>query len=272
MLLLAVLLAIATPASGPTPAPEDIYRSALRRLATLPQPPYIDATEHRIAVAQTANGNVPVAFDERVLFDSGTRRECVLILPYSDKSQVVFSQSYFAPDMWLIHHSAPGQAASQTQNFSPDLSDLRTIASVVSVAKPSYDISLAGVNELPGGGSAYHLRLKPLGDPAKHNLRELWVDAANFNILRAVVDGTYAPDPNSRVVPSTATEDFGQVGPYWVMIHHTWTYADMLDHIVLRFDSTEKKMSFPREIPAWYFDENQFAAHRSQVNLTSGWP
>jgi hypothetical protein len=196
-----------------------------------------------------------------------------MILPYSDKSEVVFSQSFFAPDMWLVHHSSQTtQSTVPAQGFAPDLSDLKTIASVVSIPKPSYDITLAGVDKLPDGGIAYHLRLKPLRDPRKHNLRELWVNGADFDILRAVVDGEYAPDPSARIVPSTVTEDFGQVGPYWVVVHRTWTYVDMLDHIDLRFDATEKRMAFPREIPAWYFDETQFAAHRSQVNVGTSWP
>ncbi|HLI94683.1 MAG TPA: hypothetical protein VKT72_01200 [Candidatus Baltobacteraceae bacterium] len=274
MLLVALLLAIAaSPTVSPAPAPDDIYRAALRRLAALPQPAYIDVTERRLFIAETPNGNAPGAFDQRVLFNSASRRETVLALPYSDNSQVLFSPSYFAPDNWLIHHpSQPQSTSPKAQSFTPDLSDLKTIASVVSVAKPSYDITLAGINKLPDGGIAYHLVLKPRSDPVIHNLRELWVKASDFDILRAVIDGTYAPDPNSPVEPSTVTEDFGQVGPYWVVVHHRWTYSDLPDHIVVHFDSTDHKMSFPQNIPDWYFDEVQFGKHRSQVNVTTNWP
>jgi hypothetical protein len=31
-------------------------------------------------------------------------------------------------------------------------------------------------------------------------------------------------------------------------------------------------MAFPASIPAWYFDERQFARHRSEVNTTAKWP
>lgn len=278
MLLLAALLALVSPA--PSPAPDDIYRSALARLASLPQPPFIDTTEHRIIVSETPNGNVPAAWNERVLYDSTARRECVLILPYSGTSQVVFSQSFFAPDMWLVHHTAVAAAphagapakAQQRGDFTPDLSDLKVIASVVSVAKPSYHIRLAGSDKLSNGGTAYHMVLEPLANPAIHNLRELWVDASNFNIMRAVIDAKYAPDPGAPVEPTTVAEDFSQVGPYWIVIHRTWTYRALIKHILVHFDSTETNMSFPRHIPAWYFDEAQFNAHRAEVNLTSEWP
>lgn len=270
MLLLAALLAIASPSPSPSPVPDDIYRSALRRLITLPQPPYIDTTEHRIIIAETAHGNVPAAWDERVLYDSNARRECVLALPYSDKSDVLISQSFFAPDMWLVHHQ-PTRAPAGS-DFSPDLGDLKTIASVVSFAQPSYDIRIASVDKLTDGGAAYHLTLEPHGNPTVHNLRELWVNAANFDIMRAVIDGKYAPEPGAPVQPTTVTEDFGQVGPYWVVIHRRWTYRALITHTVVHFDSTETKMSFPQKIPAWYFDEAQFYAHRGEVNLTSQWP
>lgn len=281
MLLLAALLAVASPL--PPPAPDDIYRSALRRLATLPQPPYIDTTEHRIVIVETTHGNVPAAWDERVLYDSTARRECVLMLPYSDTSKVLVSQSFFAPDMWLVHRPiastvtqiSPTQTSTSApvhSDFTPDLSDLKTIASVVSVAKPSYDIRVASVDKLSNGGTAYHLTLAPKVNPTLHNLRELWVNASNFDIMRAVVDGKYAPEPGAPVEPTTVTEDFGQVGPYWVVIHRGWTYRALITQTVVHFDSTESKMSFPHQIPAWYFDQAQFDAHRGEVNVTSEWP
>lgn len=272
MLLLAALLALVSP--SPSPAPDDVYRSALRRLTTLAQPPFIDTTEHRIIVAETPNGKVPAAWDQRVLYDSTTRRECVLALPYSGNSDVLISQSFFAPDMWLVHRpvvQTSATAASAHNDFTPDLGDLKTIASVVSIAKPSYDTRVVSVDKLSNGGAAYHLLLTAHGNPAVHNLRELWVNAANFDIMRAVIDGQYAPDPRAPIEPTTVTEDFGQVGPYWVVIHRTWTYRALIAHTVVHFDSTETKMSFPHEIPAWYFDRTQFDVHRAEVNLTSQW-
>lgn len=279
MLALAALLAAA--ATAPAPAPAEIYRAALQRLATLAQPAYIDMTEHRRIVAQSSRGDAPYILHERVLFDSTARRECVLFLPYSGDGSFIISPSYFAPDMWLIRRplAAPASTAESTPaptgetNFAPDLSDLKTIADVVSVEKPSYGVRLAGIDKLTnGGGTAYHLVLNPHSDPWKHNLRQLWVNTANFNIVRAVLVGDYRPDPGAMVEQTTVAEDFGAVGPYWVVIHHTWTYRDAAAGVTYHFDSTATKMSFPSSIPAWYFDEAQFKRHRAQVNLTSSWP
>ena len=290
MLVLAALLAaLVTPQPAPTPDPVAIYRSALKHLSALPQPAYIDSTMHWKVVAQSTQGRQGYVFDERVLFDSTARRECVLFVPYTTDSRVIIGPSYFAPDMWLIQRRLAAMTAKQQQgtavaatssgtpspapNFAPDLSDLKTIASVVSVAKPSYTIRFAGTDMLTnGGGKAYHLVLDPIDQPQKHNLRELWVNASNDNVMRAVIVGDYRPDSQSLLEQTTVAEDFGYVGPYWVVIHHTWTYRDAPNGVDFQYDATAANMSFPSTIPAWYFDEAQFARHRGEVNTTPRWP
>lgn len=165
-----LILAAALAAPAPTPSPGEIYRSALQHLTTLPQPAYIDTVQHWNTIATTDREQLPFAGDERIIFDSTTRRECVLTVPYNSRSRVLISDSYFAPDVWLIHHAAARPVPQGQSNFSPDLSDLKTILSVVSVAKPSYDVRLAGIDAVRnGGGSAYHLVLRPLGDPVKQS-------------------------------------------------------------------------------------------------------
>jgi hypothetical protein len=274
MLALAVLLGtLAAAQPAPTPDPIGIYRGALKRLSTLQQPAYIDSTMRWKVLAQTTQGDQPSAFDERVLFDSTARRECVLSVPYTTDSNVIIGQSYFAPDMWLLHKTVERPAQPTQPDFAPDLSDLKTIAAVVSVAKPSYQITFAGTSTVTnGGGSAYHLVLKPLSDPWRHNLRELWVSSANLNIIRAVLVGDYRPDNLQLVEQTTVAEDFGPVGRYWMVIHHTWSYRDAPDGVTFQYDVTAQNMSFPATIPAWYFDERQFAAHRSEVNTSLQWP
>lgn len=270
MIVIALLLALAT--TAPAPPPNEIYRKALQQLETLPQPAYIDDTEFWNVVTITPDQQIPEQHSQRILFDSTARRECVLFLPYSPRNPSLIGQSYFAPDMWLVHHPVTQQQTAPTSNFAPDLSDLKTIASVLSVAKPTYDIRLADVAKLTHGGAAYHLVLRPLSDPHRHNLRELWVNTATFNIMRAVMVGTYRPDNESLAQETTVAEDFGTVGPYWVVIHHAWSYRDVDENVNFQYDTSSVKMSFPRTIPAWYFDSAEFNRHRDEVNLTSVWP
>ncbi|HET7813642.1 MAG TPA: hypothetical protein VFL13_04650 [Candidatus Baltobacteraceae bacterium] len=278
MLALLFLAVLATPASPspPPPAPMtpvQIYRAALLHIAGQPQPAFIDTQDDWKVKVAAPDGDHYVRFAERRLFDSAGRRECVLSLPYTTDSDTIVGESYFAPDMWLIRHPSKAPSQNGRSGFSPDLSDLHTIASVVSVPKPSYTITLAGVDALNnGGGTAYHLKLVPLDEPLRHNLRELWVNAQTFAVDRAVVYGDYAPRPLDLVERTTVTEDFGQVGPYWVMIHDVWTWRDAPNNVDFTYDASFLKMSFPDDIPGWYFDRKEFDKHRSEVNTTSQWP
>lgn len=77
--------------------------------------------------------------------------------------------------------------------------------------------------------------------------------------------------PGQLLEQTTVAEDFGPVGPYWMVIHHTWSYRDAPNGVTFHYDATATKMSFPTAIPAWYFDEGQFYKHRSEVNTTGEW-
>lgn len=273
-LVFAFAVAHPDPAVSATAPPAiEIYRKALQRLVRLPQPSYIDDTEYWNVLAITPQQQLPDTHSERVLFDSTARRECVLFTPYSPRTPVIIGSSYFAPDVWLLHHPSAQQQNASASNFAPDLSDLKTIANVVAVGKESYQITYAGLDKMTnGGGMAYHLVLHPLSDPHRHNLRELWVRSATFDIVRAVMVGVYRPDNNSLAQETTVAEDFGPIGPYWLVIHHNWSYRDASANVSYKYDTWSVKMSFPRSIPAWYFDSAEFERHRTEVNLTSDWP
>ncbi len=238
----------------------------MRALATLDQPAFIDDTERRITTTTAAGSGDVLATDERTeraLFDSSQRRECVFAEP-GDR-EVVIGPSYFAPDTWLMARQQQPAPQPSAANMLPDLSDLKVIADVVAVGSPSYEIRVAGRD-----GAIVHLVLSPRSDPVKHNLRELWVDTATNRILRAIVQGTYRPMPADIVEKSYALEDFGQVGPYWLVIHRKWTYAPPFSGVLLRFEATVQTMRFPETLPAWIFDERAFRAHAGDLENVLG--
>ncbi len=263
----ALLMGLATPAPAPSTDPYQIYKRAIEHLVTLPQPGYVVETQHWVAVTGGDNGSS--VWDERAVFDSINRRECVLDVPYTPSEQPTIGESYFAPDMWLVNHRHPAPPAGET-NMAPDLSDLKTIANVVSVAAPSYEIRLIGTDSMTHGGSAYHLSLRPKSNPRKHNLRELWIDVANHNIMRAIIEGNYRPSYNMIVRDTFVLEDFGMVGPYWLVIHKVWTYSDPFSGGTIQYNATSLSMSFPTELPDWLFDPKQFARHRNDVVAAIG--
>lgn len=253
-----------------TSDPYAIYQAAMKRLAELNQPEYIIDTEHWVAIATVGGQSEPSEWDERRIFNSETRRECVLNVPYVPKPPQI-GPSEFAPDSWLIARRATTGATSAKMNsLRPDLSDIPTVASVVVVARPSYAIRLIGIDPLTHSGKAYHLSLRPLFNPMVHNLRELWINTETNAIMRAVIEGYYQPHYNDMPDDTYVTEDFGQVGPYWLVIHHAWTYHRPLSSETYQYDATSTGMQFPDNLPDWFFDAKQFQAHYSEVSAFVG--
>ena len=266
--------AVVSPAPAVTPGEAyRIYAAAMRNLATLDQPAFVDLTEKRVTTTTAAISGDVLATDVRTLrglFDSTTRRECIFAEPRD--REVVIGPSFFAPDTWLIKRGRPAAPAPSTPNMAPDLSDLKIIANVVAVESPSYAIRLAGTATAGNGDTVDHLVLTPRSDPEKHNLRELWIDEKTNRIVRAIVQGTYRPFPRDPIEKTFALENFGQVGPYWLVIHHLWTYAPPSSGLLLKLESTVETMRFPATLPDWLFDERAFREHTSELDSVLATP
>ncbi|MDQ2991865.1 MAG: hypothetical protein M3R30_03460 [Candidatus Eremiobacteraeota bacterium] len=65
---------------------------------------------------------------------------------------------------------------------------------VVSAAKHRYLITLLGVEQIDGA-PAYHLALKPLGNPHVYRLRDIWVDTATYATRRLINAGNFVDGP-----------------------------------------------------------------------------
>jgi hypothetical protein len=86
----------------------------------------------------------------------------------------------------------PSPAPTAVPNTS-----LREIVEVSSSVR-TYDISLVGI-ELVDDKPAYHLSLKPLHDPQRNRLRELWVDAGTYAPLRLVTALNFVSGPGTSM-------------------------------------------------------------------------
>src|SRR6185312_2528311 len=86
-------------------------------------------------------------------------------------------------------------------------STLHTIATV-SAFDRAYEITNAGTETL-AGSSAYHLRLRPLRDPAKYRLRDLWIDVYTYEVLKLVTQGNFTGPPMNAVPWAVTFQDVG---------------------------------------------------------------
>jgi len=170
-----------------------------------------------------------------------------------------FSSVFEGPLAWTLLPSARSSIASPMR---PDIAGLKTIATVTAYAQPAYALELAAT-ETVDGHPAYHVRLRPLGDPQRHNLRDLWIDVETFDIRRAHFVGSYpalVPYGSSPLVPSDITADFEPILTYWIVHRLVWTYDYDGSHFA--FDTYIGEIAFPNALPGWLFEASAYAQHQ----------
>ena len=180
-----VLLAMTMPPS-PVPSafvsPAAIFERSIRRLASYPLAPYVVWTStwqfsESVPGASNQAYNVTLRYAMRTSDKMETYSNYPIGTFLPNASVVV---SWNGPFAWELRP----KTAAQRDARVPDMpSELKTIATVV-VSHPDYAIDLAGIDQIDGH-RAYHLRLRPLADAVRHNLRELWVERRQLRPLES---------------------------------------------------------------------------------------
>ncbi len=250
---------------------QQIFDESFRRMQSYPVPPYAvwTATWHiraRPMGYYTGESNTVEVHRYAVRLADGMEN-------ISDPSingklpPAIIEPQFLGPFAWrlraLVHVPPPGSA--QAPSMQPDVEGLKTIATVVAVATPSYvvDNGAPGVPpvELVDGREAYHLILRPRDDPQKHNLRDLWVDTQTYDLVKAHFIGTYRPVPDAPLSPTDATVSFREVVGCWVVTHAIWTYDDA--PMAFTFDLTYNEIGLPTFLPDWLFDDAAYKRHEA---------
>lgn len=114
-------------------------------------------------------------------------------------------------------------------------------------------------------GDELHLRLRPLRDPRRNRLRDLWLDAATFEIRKAVVvDRLFVI--GGPVYEELDTITMGRSGGYPVIAHiHARAEFDPDSGDGLDVDYTIGDVRFPASLPDWYFEPASYGAHVAQA-------
>jgi hypothetical protein len=111
-------------------------------------------------------------------------------------------------------------------------------------------------------GELIHLWLVPRSDAERNRVDEMWVDAQTYDLRRALVrDHLYF-----GITGQSIEEEFdvrftpGPAGqPLITSIHGQTQYGQF------ETDYTFRDVTFPAELPAWYFEPKQYGAHRSDA-------
>ena len=276
LLVCALVLSLTgqVPPTTSAPSPKIILSRALERLRSYPIPNYVVWTNYWF-IARTApqlvnstNGgwadktsrwHRAERFAERT---SDGLQNVTWSIPTHDGPlpDAHFSSVFEGPFAWTLRPLVTTQAATPSP-MHPDISGLKTIASVSAYAQPAYNVDQVGV-EVIDGHSAYHLQLRPLTEPQRHNLRDLWVDVSTFDIWQAHFIGTYpalVPYGSPPLVPSDITTYFKQTLEYWTVYRLAWTYDYDGSHFA--FDTHIGEIAFPGSLPDWLFDSTAYVEH-----------
>ncbi len=201
------------------PTPDAIFLRAQQVWAQRALPAY---ESFRIACSQTflSDQCLPGETVEFTVRWSDGHTFAQTVATPSSPSRVLMHGDYITgPDGTPLgfYRMIPSQPGGAPPRMPPNMAEdplVPTIAVASAVAR-AYVITLAG-NEQLGAYDCYHLTLKPLENPQRYALRELWVDQQSGNVVRLV----YAHDfGNGRW--GTVDYRFAPSGPaeIWTIVY-----------------------------------------------------
>jgi len=137
---------------------------------------------------------------------------------------------------------------------------LRTIAVVTSTTDSDYRATFAGIDH-----NAYHLKLDPVRDRERNRLRELWVEVASFEVLRAVAVDRLFLINEGLVVPDKLEIEFELHDT--VPVLHRIRAVTEIPSTISRLGRREESQYFYDDIvfaatmPDWYFEPKTYREH-----------
>lgn len=259
----------AAPATAPA-TPQQIFDAAFARLQSYPVPPYAVFTDTWNITAR------PMGYYTGETSSVEVHRYAVRLsdgmenvsdpIPSGKLPPAMILPEFLGPFAWTmrssVHVARGADGAAGGALMTPDLAGLKTIATVVAVAKWPYKLGDPGMPPVEDvdGHRAYHLRLEPRSDPQKHNLRDLWIDTQTYDLWKAHFVGTYAPNPMEPVSPTDVTVHFRNVLGCWVVAHAIWTWDN--SPMTFRYDVTSDEIGLPPDLPDWLFSVAEYRQHQ----------
>lgn len=150
----------------------------------------------------------------------------------------------------------------------PSAEPLKSIASVVAIGEPDYNVSSLTVE-----GNTMHLVLKPRRDPERNVLREVWADKQTYELRKIVAHDRLFTD-DQGIFPVTFTYTLGY-------LHGTLVITNLHGLVEPRIEAngtkTEyggdgrtvdfefKDIAFPSSLPAWYFNPREYAQNQANA-------
>lgn len=272
-LLLVALLAQAVVPAQPdaTPSPERVLgliRAAFR--AQRPPPPYVSYTFARKQNTDQGYPDVVNSYTYRIWARTSDRAAL---------GRRVFRDDYaYGPEFMRPAFNEDRDPGPPTADlFEPAPARPRPVSEVPTpVPEPAGGSPLVigrvetfvesdyRVTRLAYEGDLVHLVLEPIREPARNRLREIYADAASYE-LRKVVAADRLFVEKDKAYGATFTILLGRVAGHLVVTDIHGHVGDGYAGDGVDVDMTFRDIRFPATLPAWYFDPRQYGPHANEA-------
>ncbi len=110
----------------------------------------------------------------------------------------------------------PPEAAAAAPQPAAAATNLPVIAAVHATVRYPYNVNFVGI-ETVVDRAAYHLQMDPRQSSDAYPLREIWIDAATYDVLQVVAQQFERLGPIA--IPYLINARYAQQGPYWLIAH-----------------------------------------------------
>lgn len=155
----------------------------------------------------------------------------------------------------------PAPLHTLAPNFVPTPEASRPPTLVTVTARGEFDYRVTSVDR---EGNEIHLKLVPKRQPDRNRLRELWVDAKTLDLRKLVATDKLFID-GGPVYPVLFTVNFKMFEGIPVITHIHGVVYGGYDGDGQTIDYSYTKLSFPKSLPAWYFNPRDYAQHQDDA-------
>jgi len=263
------MTAAPTPDAVPTLSPMQllaVIRNTFRKHR--PPPPYITYTEAR--KQNTDRGFFDYADSYAYKYwcrtlDRACLKRKVLIVPamgYAEFERAAFNEDRDpGPPTADLFEKAPEHSVPQSVVPTPEPTQqqLKVIGEVRVVNEFEY-----AVDSVTTEGNLVHLVLRPLRDPERNRLRELWANKDTYELVRVKAHDRLFVETGAR-----GADIYGVIFDIKIaMLQGTPVVTDIHGVVGDNYtgdgqivDFTYRDIAFPADEPAWYFDPKKYGGH-----------
>lgn len=274
------LLALVTPAPALAPQPDPTFTPSPQRLLGLirakfrshrPPPAYITYTMSR---KQNTDRGFP-DFAESYSYHMWVRNldraalgRKVLIAPamgFPEFMRPAFNEDRDpGPPTADLFEPAPPKPrpVSEVPTPEPQATQFKQIGSVTVAGEYDYYVDSVVVE-----GNLDHLTLRPIRDPERNRLREVYVDKTSLELVRLVTHDRLFDESANKIYSALFDIKISMLQGVPIVTSIHGLVGDGYDGDGKVVDYAYTNIKFPAALPGWYFDARAYAQHQSELPL-----